>query len=312
MRRPTLRHRVESLGYRTAVGLLRLLPEGFAYRLGEGLGWAVGVVLGVRRKTVRAHLRQAFPGESEAWRRRLARASFRHLGRESVATFLLGRMSPQDVLDRTEVVGLPALLEAVAKGKGVILISAHLGSWEIAAASLALRGIPLDGVVQRQRNPLFDADLNETRRRFGVKVIFRSEATKEVLRSLRKGRVVGLLADQNVRRGGIFVDFFGKKAATARGPAIFALRTGCPIFLGLARRVEGTPTRYRTDLVPVDFAASGDMEADVLRVTETYTRYLEQVVLEVPEQYFWQHRRWKTRPPGEGSAGAGESGASGS
>jgi KDO2-lipid IV(A) lauroyltransferase len=308
MRRPTLRHHIEGLAYRAVLGILRFLPEEMALLIGEGMGWTVGVVLGVRRRTVRAHLRQAFPKESEAWRRRLARASFRHLGRESVATFLLGRMSPQDVLDRTEVVGLPALQEAVEKGNGAVVISAHFGSWEIAAASVALRGVPLDGVVQRQRNPLFDAELNETRRRFGVRVIFRSDATKEVLRSLRKGRVVGLLTDQNIRRGGVFVDFFGKKAATARGPAIFALRTGCPIFLGLARRVGNAPTRYRTALVPVEFTPSGDMEEDVLRVTEIYTRYLEQEILEAPEQYFWQHRRWKTRPPEEGESSSKGSG----
>ena len=299
MKRPTLPHHVERLGYRLALGFLGLLPEELALRLGEGMGWVVGVFLGVRRRVVREHLLLAFPDESEAWRRRLARASFRHLGRESVATFLLGRMSPQDVLDRTEVVGLPAVKEAVEKGKGAIVISAHFGSWEIAAASVALRGVPLDGVVQRQRNPFFDADLNETRRRFGVRVIFRSDATKEVLRSLRKGRVVGLLTDQNLRRGGVFVDFFGKKAATARGPAIFALRTGCPIFLGLARRVGRRPTRYRTKLVPVEFTPGGDMEEDVLRLTEAHTRYLEQEIRQAPEQYFWQHRRWKTRPPGE-------------
>jgi KDO2-lipid IV(A) lauroyltransferase len=311
MRRPTLRHHIEGLGYRVALGLLRLLPEGLALRLGEGMGWVAGVLLGVRRRTVREHLRQAFPNESEAWRRRLARASFRSLGREFLATFLLGRASPEEVLERTQVVGLPSLQEALEKGKGAIAISAHFGNWEIAGASVALRGVPLDAVVQRQRNPLFDVELNETRRRLGITVIYRSEATKEVLRSLRKGRVVGILADQNVRRGGVFVDFFGKKAATARGPAIFALRTGCPIFLGLARRVEGSPTRYRTEIVPVEFAPSGDMEEDVLRLTEAYTRYLEQEIVRAPEQYFWQHRRWKTRPPEEMESPGSATGDSG-
>ena len=275
------------------------------------MGWLVGVVLGVRRRTVREHLLQAFPGESEAWRRRLARASFRNLGRESLATFLLGRMSPEDVLERTEVMGIPALEEALRKGKGVIVLSAHFGNWEIAGASVALRGYPLDAVVQHQRNPLFDVELNETRKRFGVRVIFRNEATKQVLRSLRDGRIVGILADQNVRRGGVFVDFFGKKAATARGAAIFALRTGCPIFLGLARRVGKSPTRYRTELVPVEFIPGGDMEEDVFRLTEVYTRYLEKEIVRDPDQYFWQHRRWKTRPPEEKGSPAGESGRSG-
>ncbi len=279
MRRPTFRHRLEHLGYRLALGV-------------------AGVVLGVRRKTVRAHLLQAFPDESEAWRRRVARDSFRHVGRESLATFLLGRMSRQDVLDRTEVVGLEAVQAAVDSGDGAILVTGHFGNWEIAGASLAARGVPLDVVVQRQRNPLFDADINRTRERLGMTVIQRSAAPRKVLRSLRDGRAIAIVGDQNLRRGGIFVDFFGRKASTARGAAIFALRTGSPIFLAIIRRLQGYPPRYRLTLEPVAFSPSGDMEEDVLRLTEAHTRHLEEEIVRAPEQYFWQHRRWKTRPPG--------------
>jgi len=298
MRRPTFRHRLEHLGYRLALGVLRLLPEGLALRFGEGMGWVAGVVLGVRRKTVRAHLLQAFPDESEAWRRRVARDSFRHVGRESLATFLLGGMSRQDVLDRTEVVGLEAVQAAVDSGDGAILVTGHFGNWEIAGASLAARGVPLDVVVQRQRNPLFDADINRTRERLGMTVIQRSAAPKKVLRSLRAGRAIAIVGDQNLRRGGIFVDFFGRKASTARGAAIFALRTGSPIFLAIIRRLPGYPPRYRLTLELVAFSPSGDMEEDVLRLTEAHTRHLEEEIVRAPEQYFWQHRRWKTRPPG--------------
>jgi KDO2-lipid IV(A) lauroyltransferase len=299
MRRPTLRHRLEHLGYRLGLGVLGLLPEGLALRLGEGMGWVAGVVLGIRRRTVRAHLRQAFPQESEAWRRRVARASFRHLGREALATFLLGRLSREEILERIEIPGFEALQEAIEVGGGAVLLTPHFGNWEVAGAGLAARGIPLDVVAQRQRNPLFDADLNETRRRLGMSVILRGEAPKEVLRSLRRGRAVAIVWDQNVRRGGIFVEFLGKTASTARGPAIFPLRTGCPVFQGVNRRTEGYPSRYRLEVVPVAHTPTGNMEDDVRSLTETYTRYLEKEIIRTPEQYFWQHRRWKTRPPGE-------------
>jgi KDO2-lipid IV(A) lauroyltransferase len=299
MRRPTLRHHLEHLGYRLGLSVLHLLPEELALRLGEGMGWVVGVVLGMRWKTVRAHLRQAFPHESEAWRRRVARASFRHLGREAVATFLLGRLSREEILERIEIPGFEALQEAVGAGGGAVLLTPHFGNWEIAGAGLAARGIPLDVVAQRQRNPLFDADLTETRTRQGMSVIQRGDAPKQVLRSLRRGRAVAIVWDQNVRRGGIFVEFFGKKASTARGPAIFPLRTGSPVFQGVNRRLEGYPSRYRLEVVPVDFTPTGDLEADVFRLTEVYTRFLEKEIVRTPEQYFWQHRRWKTRPPDE-------------
>lgn len=299
MKRPTLRHRMEHLGYRVALGILGVLPEGLAFRLGEGLGWVVGVVLGVRRRVVREQLRQAFPRRTERWRRSVARASFRHLGRESLATFLLSRMSPEDVLARTEVEGLDALREAVENGRGAVVITAHFGNWEVAGAALALRGIPLDVVVQRQRNPLFNREINGTRERLGMIVIPRNRAPREVLRSLRKGRAVAIVGDQNVRRGGVFVEFFGRKASTARGAAIFALRTGCAIFLGVNRSRGGYPLRYLAEVKPVDFEPTGEMEDDVLRLTEIYTRYLEGEIRRTPEQYFWQHRRWKTRPPEE-------------
>jgi KDO2-lipid IV(A) lauroyltransferase len=299
MRPPTLRHRLEYLGYRSVLGALRLLPEGLALRLGEGLGWVVGVVLGVRRRTVHTHLRQAFPQETEAWRRRLARRSFRHIGRESLATFLLGGMTKEDILQRTEVVGLEPLQSAMAEGKGAILVTGHFGNWEIAGAALTSRGVPLDAVAQRQRNPLFDIEIDRTRDRLGITVIKRSEAPKRVLRALRAGRGIAIVGDQNLRRGGVFVDFLGKKASTARGAAIFALRTDSPMFLAINRRLPGMPPRYRLTLEPVIFSPSGDMEEDVLRLTEAHTKHLEQAIVESPEQYFWQHRRWKTQPPVE-------------
>lgn len=299
MRRPNLRHRMEYVGYRAAVAVFGLLPERIALGLAGWMGWVAGVVLGVRRRVVREHLRLAFPSANESWRRRTARASFRHVGRESLATFLLGRMSREEVIERTELGGFSVLQEALSRGRGAVLITAHFGNWEIAGASLALREVPLDVVAQRQRNPLFDTDINGTRERMGMKVIPRSVAPKEVLRSLRRGRAVAILGDQNVRKGGVFVDFFGKKASTARGAAIFALRTGSPVFMGVNRRLPGYPPRYHLEILPVEFTPSGNMEDDVLRLTQLHTNFLEREVSRAPDQYFWQHRRWKTRPPAE-------------
>lgn len=299
MRRPTLRHRIEYLGYRLAMGVLRLVPEAVALRFGEGMGWLAGVVFRIRWRTARAHLLQAFPERSEAWRRRVARRCFRHLGREAVATFRLARLGAEGIRMRTEVVGLDALEEAAAKGGGVIVVTGHLGNWEVGGASVAARGLTLDVVVQRQRNPLFDADLNRNRERLGMTVIERGDAPRKVLRSLRRGRVVAILGDQNIRHGGVFVDFFGRPASTAKGVAVFALRTGSPIFLGVARTRPGFPPRYQVRLERVAYHPTGDRGVDELGLTEAHTRHLERWIRETPEQYFWQHRRWKTRPPGD-------------
>jgi KDO2-lipid IV(A) lauroyltransferase len=205
-------------------------------------------------------------------------------------------MGPAEVRERTEMVGYEVMREAWAEGKGVIVLTGHFGNWEVGGASIAAHGIPCDVVAQRQRNPLFDADLVANRNRLDLAVIERKSAPKEVLRALRAGRAVGIVGDQNVRRGGVFVDFFGRPASTARGTALFSLRTGAPIFLGMARSLPGSPQRYRVILELVEFSPTGQIEEDVLRLTEAHTRLLEERIREAPEQYFWQHRRWKTRP----------------
>src|SRR5690606_26046295 len=112
----------------------------------------------------------------------------------------------------------------------------HFGNWEIAGGALALRGYPLDAVVQRIKNPLADRRIRRLREGFGVRVIYRKDAPREVLRSLRRGRVVALVADQSDRRKDLFVDFFGVPASTARGPALFALRSGAPVVVATSLR----------------------------------------------------------------------------
>jgi len=157
----------------------------------------------------------------------------------------------------------------------------------------------MDVIVQRQRNPLFDADITENRERLGMVLVERRVALKRCLRTLRNGGIVGIAGDQNIRRGGVFVDFFGRPAATAKGAALFALRTGATLFAGTAKRLPGFPQRYRVGVRRIEIEPTGDLEEDVLRLTKAHTAYLEGQVREAPEQYFWHHRRWKTQPTEE-------------
>lgn len=281
--------------------LLRLLPERVAHALGSTLGWLGGVVFRVRRDVVDGNLGRAFPGLSERRRARIAVASYRHLGREAVATFRASREGRDAILRRTEVRGLEPLRRAVEEGRGAIIVTGHLGNWEIGGSSIAVRGLPVDAVAFRQRNRLFDRDLVRSRRRLGMEIIRIGAAPREVLRSLHRDRVPALVADQNVRRGGVFVDFFGTPAATARGPAVFSLRSGAPLFLGVALRVgvpggRTVPARYEVHLEEISFERSGRLDEDVRRLTAAHTAALERWVRRFPEQYFWVHKRWKTRP----------------
>jgi KDO2-lipid IV(A) lauroyltransferase len=191
---------------------------------------------------------------------------------------------------------LEALEAALAEGRGVVMVAGHLGNWEMGGAALAARGLPVDAVVQVQRNPRFDEDLRRARERLGIRIMSKQSAPRAVLQSLREGHLAALVADQNVVRGGVFVDFFGTPAATARGPAVFALRTGAPLWAGVALKIDGG-RGYRVMVRPVSIPLTGDQEEDVRRLTRAHLSILESWIEEAPEQYFWLHKRWKSRPP---------------
>ncbi|TVP55763.1 MAG: hypothetical protein EA351_09870 [Gemmatimonadales bacterium] len=279
--------------------LARLLPERLAQWVGSRLGWLAGSVLRIRRGTVEENLERAFPDWSRDRRVRAARAAYRHLGREAIVLLRLGAMSPGEVRERSEIRGESLLRDALDEGKGVVLLAGHLGNWEFAGAALAARDVPLDVVGRKQSNPLFDERVREMREGFGMRPIYRHAALRPVLKGVREGRVVALVADQNVRSGGVFVDFFGIPASAAKGPGVIPLRTGAPVMFMAVTRLPGWRARYRMEISPIAVAASGDTEADVLRVVAEFHRLLEDAVRRAPEQYFWFHRRWKTRPPEE-------------
>ena len=154
----------------------------------------------------------------------------------------------------------------------------------------------MDVTAHLQKNPLFYRHMGELRDRLGLTVIVKNEAFRLVPQALAAGRVVALISDQNMRKRGVFVYFFGRAASTAKGPALFALRTGAPVFLGVAVREPGYPSRYRViiERVPVE---QGAPTADAIRdLTQRHVSKLEARIRETPNPYFWQHRRWKTRP----------------
>jgi KDO2-lipid IV(A) lauroyltransferase len=295
-RKPTLSHRAEQALFMSAVSLSRVLGDNAAARVGSALGKLGYFPFRFRRQLVEKHLRWAFPDRDDQWIDATARAAYAHLGREAIATIRLARMTREDVLTRTTVIGLEAFRAALAQGKGLVLASGHVGNHEIGAAALSARGIPLDLVVQRQANPLFDAALVASRERLGLGIIDRFQATRLAIKALRGGRAVAFAADQNAGKAGIFVPFFGRAASTHRGAALFAVKTEAPLFLGTSLR-KGN--QYEVLLQPVEVDRIGELEEVVYRLTVAFTERLEAVVRQAPEQYLWLHRRWKTRPPEE-------------
>lgn len=304
MSRGRVRNRLEVVLVRALQGVERVLGRRAAGAVVAAAGRLAYRPLGIRRATVEGHLRQAFPDRDEAWVRRTAAAAYAHLGREGLSLLRLYRLGPADVVRETRVVeGLEALRSAVEAGTGAVVVTGHFGNWEIGGAAVAARGIPLDVVAQRQANPLFDRLINDARSRLGMRVIYRGRATKETLRSLREGRVVAFVADQDARRAGVFVPFLGRQASTFRGPAVLALRSGAPLFIATAIRTEDGRHDVRIRSVPMP--EEGDPEERTEALTARHASALEEAVRAHPEQYLWHHRRWKTAPPEGGKAERG-------
>jgi KDO2-lipid IV(A) lauroyltransferase len=298
------KHYLEYAAFRAVLAGSDALGAERAARVGARLG-RLGYPLGIKRTVVEENLRIAFPDAVPAERERIARASYEHLGRETMVMLRLAGMSKADVIARTSTVNEDAAAAAVERGRGVVVVAGHLGNWEIGAAMMAARGYPVDVIAKRAANPLFYRNVLSARERLGVGVIDFQRATRQALQSLRRGRAVAFAADQHAGRAGLWVPFFGRPASTYRGPAIMALRTGAAMFLSIPVRLpDGT---YRITLEEIAVEPSGDMDADVLTLTRAWTARLEAAVRANPEQYVWQHRRWRAPPAGlERASGSGD------
>ena len=281
---------------RTLERAVSAMPERAADAFGKSLGRMVHR-LGIRADVVDENLRLAFPDKDDAWISAITRAAYEHLGREATAMMRLSKLDSHAVVERTVPVGWDQMEGALDEGRGILLVTGHYGNWEIAAATVAARGIPIAAIVRRQGNRLVDERLHELRRRLGVETIYQSQAPSRVPRVLRANGVVGIVGDQDARTSGVFVPFFGRLASTHRGPALFALRLNAPVFSCIARRLPGADVRYEVAGERVDFARTGDVETDVKNLTADLAQRLERQVRVAPEQYFWLHKRWKSTPP---------------
>ena len=294
---PTLSHRLEYVATRAAVAGLRLLGWRAASSVGAFLARLAYRPFGIRAGVVERQIAAAFPELSPEAVRDLSARSYESLGRTSIETAILPGTPKEEILARVErVEGWEHIEAALAKGKGFIAVTGHLGNWELGGAYVAARGVGIDAVVRGAANKLFEDYVTRTRSEAGVFVVHDKDAVRRTPRALRENRMVALLADHDaLGLASTFVPFFGRPAKTPRGPAVFALRFGVPtVFIAIVRQPSG---RYAFLVEPVEVALTGDRDADIDAFVLRYTQMLEVRVREYPEQYFWQHRRWRRQPP---------------
>jgi KDO2-lipid IV(A) lauroyltransferase len=292
----TLSQRIEFYSMRGVLTGLNLLSWETACRIGARLGAAAYQPLGIRKDVVEKQIAAAFPEKSRDEVQRIARASFEHLGRTAIETALLPRQGDRAILKLVEQVdGWEHVDRARSEGKGMIFVAGHHGNWELLGGYIAARGIPFEVIARGMGNPLFGEYVNEIRTSLGMQVMHDSDAVKRTPRALRAGKAVGFLSDQGVKGlASTYVNFLGRPAKTPRGAAVFALRFNAPVFFVDGIRLPNG--KYRVIIEPVEVTLTGDREKDVDAIVIRFTELLEQWVRKVPEQYFWQHRRWRRQP----------------
>ena len=278
--------------------LFARLPYAAVAAFGAAIGWLIWA-LRIRRRVVLENLRRAFPERTEAERRAIARRTYRTLG-QMLAEFPRIPYLRREQLERIFVTeGWDRYEAAAARGKGVVACTAHFGNFEALAAAHVLRGVPISTISRQMADNRFNAAWRALRHKSGVDeiVVKRNATFSAALKALKAGRVLGYVIDQNeTSRSAVFPTFFGVPAATSPTPAMLALRGGSAVVFVVSYPLGDG--RHRVVIEgPLEVPDTGDRERDVLAFMQDLNGRLERWVREHPEQWYWLHRRWKTRPP---------------
>jgi Kdo2-lipid IVA lauroyltransferase/acyltransferase len=284
----------------TLVKLLGALPRRSARALGAVVGEAAYRLLGRLRKVGLINLELAFPDKTAAEREQILRRLYRNLGWLLAEFCQMPRYTPENTRGFIRYEGLEHYLAARERGKGVLILTGHLGAWELSSYYHSLMGHPMSMVIRRLDNARVDQLVNEIRCRHGNRVLHKDDFARGLLAAMRQGETVGILMDTNMTPPqGSFVPFFGKIACTASGMARVALRTGATVLPGFMLWEE-TEQRYVLHFgQAIDLVETENDEQDVLENTSRFTAVIESWVRRYPDQWLWVHRRWKTRPEGE-------------
>jgi len=252
------------------------------------------------RRVGHRNLELAFPTMPATERIRILRLEYRNLGWLLAEFCQMSTYTPAFASRFIRYEGLDHYLAARARGKGVLVLTGHLGAWELSSFYHSLAGYPMGMVIRRLDNPLVDRMVNRIRCLHGNRVLHKDDFARGLIGAMRSGETVGILMDTNMTPPqGLFVPFFGIQACAASGLARVALKTGAAVLPGFLLWEE-SERRYVLHFYPeIALASTGDSEADAADNTARFTAVLEDAIRQYPSQWLWMHRRWKTRPPGE-------------
>ena len=275
--------------------IVRCMPYDLLLFLGRILGNLYYLLIKKERERAVSQMMPALKvSEEEA--RKLVRESFVNLARNVLDILYMPNLNEENLLEYIEIDHLERMQEAIAEGHGVVVLTGHVGTWEWLSAAFTLNGLPVTAIAKPQPNQQYTDLLNDLRATIHVEIF--SRGTSELLaagRALKKGKILGFLADQDAGPGGAFIEFLGKTASTPMGPAVFSNKFHSPVLPAfILRRPDG---RHRVVIGEVlRYEDTGDTDRDLYEFTRKMTKILEQVIRENPTQWIWFQKRWNTAP----------------
>lgn len=276
------------------------LPRPLARAAAIALSWTIYLLHVRLRRVGMRNLALAFPEKTRRERARILRGVFTSLGRQLAEVCLFPKYTLENVGKVVVYDGFENFERALACGKGVLFLTAHLGAWELSAFTHSLYGHPLHIVMRPLDNVYLDRLMRRYRTMHGNSTVDKDDFVRGLLSAMKAGETVGILMDTNMTPPqGVFADFFGIPACTASGLARIALRTDAAVVPGFTIW-DPALRKYRLRFdPPLKLTRTGDDDADVLANTALFTKVIEKYVRKYPDQWLWVHRRWKTRPAGE-------------
>lgn len=260
--------------------------------IGNSLGSLFYIISSRYRNVALVNLREAFEEEkSEAEIRKIAKQVFRHFSRGAVEFFYLLSLKREQIDGMIDLDGCEHLDKALAEGRGCIVVTAHYGNWELLARKLVIQGYKVNVIARDSDDPGMTGITTRIRENGGYRVFDKDQPLIGAMRALRNNELLGILPDQN-ESNGILIDFFSRPAATATGPAVFALKTGAPLVPAFAPRTSDS--KYKATVYPpIDFTPSGDEQKDINDLMALINKAIEWEVRSNPSQWLWLHDRWK-------------------
>jgi KDO2-lipid IV(A) lauroyltransferase len=295
-----MRYRLQYWPVALIVRAIGVLPRPLAHGVGILIGKLVYYLHSRLRRVGRHNLEMAFPEKSPAERRQILRGVYVSLGRLLGEACLFPSYTRGNAHDIAVYQGFENFEAAEKRGKGVLLLTAHLGGWEVGSFFHSLQGHPMHIVVRPLDNPYVDGLVSRYRGLHGNTMIGKQEFARGLIAAMRRNETVGILMDTNMTPPqGVFVDFFGIPACSASGLARIALHSDATVVPAFTIW-DSALRKYRVEFDrAVDLVRTGDDEADAVANTARFTKVIESYIRRYPDQWLWVHRRWKTRPPGQ-------------